>query len=132
MRVRWLGVGLVGVLVVCTLLLKSRTRHNATSETVNGSPAVILVADLSEANDPNDRCANIIRAVREASKRGIRVAELPPDSNSDLLRRYRVLTVPTVLLLDGSGKEIGRYEGEDSATVTAIQGRLSALVGSKP
>jgi hypothetical protein len=104
MRVRWLGVGLVGVLVVCTLLLKSRTRHNATFATVNGSPAVILVADFSEANDPNDRCADIIRAVREASKRGINVAELPPDSNSDLLRRYHVLTVPTVLLLAGRGR----------------------------
>jgi hypothetical protein len=131
MRVRWLGVGLVAVLVVCTLLLKSRTRHNATSETVNGNPAVVLVADLREADDPHDRCAEIIRAVREASKRGIRVAELPPDSNSDLLRRYHVLTVPTVLLLDASGKEIGRFEGEDSTTVKAVQTRLSALTESK-
>ena len=132
MRVRWLGVGLVGVLVVCTLLLKSRTRHNATSTTVSGTPAVILVADLNEANDPNDRCADIIRAVREASKRGIKVAELSPDANSDLQRRYRVLTVPTVLLLDASGKEIGRFEGEDSTTVKAVQTRLSALTGNKP
>ena len=132
MRVRWLGVGLVAVLVVCTLLLKSRTRHNATAANTNGTPAVILVADLNEANDPNDRCADIIRAVREASKRGINVAELSPDSNSDLLRRYRVLTVPTVLLLDGSGKEIGRFEGEDSSTVKAVQTRLSALTGNKP
>lgn len=132
MRVRWPGVALVAVLVVCTLLLKSRTRHNDTSTTVNGTPAVILVADLNEANDPNDRCADIIRAVRQASRRGIHVAELRPDSKSDLLRRYRVLTVPTVLLLDQNGKEIDRFEGEDSATVTAIQGRLSTLVGSKP
>lgn len=132
MRVHWLGVGLVGVLVVCTLLLKSRTRHNATSATVHGSPAVILVADFSEANDSNDHCADIIRAVREASKRGISIAELPPNSNSDLLRRYRVLAVPTVLLLDVSGKEIGRFEGEDSTTVKAIQTRLSALAESKP
>jgi hypothetical protein len=132
MRVHWLGVGLVGVLVVCTLLLKSRTRHNATSASMNGTPAVILVADPNEANDPNDRCADIIRAAREASKRGIRVAELQPDSKSDLLRRYRVLTVPTVLLLDASGKEIGRFEGEDSTTVKAVQTRLSALVESTP
>ena len=132
MRVRWLGVGLVAVLVVCTLLLKSRTRHNASSATVSGTPAVILVADLREAEDTNDGCAVIIRAVREASKRGVHVAELPPDSNSDLLRRYHVLTVPTVLLLDGSGKEIGRFEGEDSTTVKAVQTRLSALTGNKP
>ncbi len=132
MKVRWLGVGLVGVLVVCTLLLKSRTRHSPTAASTNGTPAVILVADLNEANDPNDRCADIIRAVREASRRGIHVAELSPDSNSDLLRRYRVLTVPTVLLLDRSGKEIVRFEGEDSSTVKAVQTRMSALVESKP
>ena len=70
--------------------------------------------------------------MREASKRGVHVAELPPDSNSDLLRRYQVLTVPTVLLLDESGKEIGRFEGEDSTTVKAVQTRLSALTGNKP
>lgn len=132
MRVRWLGLGLVAVLVVCTLLLKSRMRHNATSAPVSGTPAVLLVADLREADDPNDPCADIIRAVREASRRGIRVAELRPDSNSDLLRRYHVLTVPTVLLLDGSGKEIGRFEGEDSTTVKAVQTRLSALAGNMP
>ena len=76
MRVRWLGVGFVAVLVVCTLLLKGRTRHNVTSRAVNSPPAVVLVADLREADDPHDRCAEIIRAVREASKRGIHVAEL--------------------------------------------------------
>lgn len=132
MRVRWLGVGFVAVLVVCTVLLKSRTRYNAISPALSSPPTVILVADLREANDPNDLCATIIRAVREASKRGIPVAELSPDSKSDLLRRYRVLTVPTVLFLDKSGNEIGRFEGEDASTVSAIQTRLSALAGSEP
>lgn len=130
MKVRWLGVGLVAVLVVCTLLLKSRTQHNATSATVNGTPAVVLVADPREANDTDDGCAAIIRAVRQASKRGVPVAELPPDSSSNLLRRYRVLTVPTVLLLDKTGKEIGRFEGEDATTVKAVQTRLAALSGA--
>lgn len=132
MKVRWLGVGVVVALVVCTLVLKSRIRKNPASETLNGTPTVILVADLREADDPNDRCADIIRAVREASKRGVHVAELPANSHSDLLRRYRVLTVPTVLLLDGSGKEIDRFEGEDSTTVKSVQMRLAALPGMKP
>lgn len=131
MRVRWLGVGFVAALVVCTLLLKSHMRYNAISPALNSPPTVILVADLSEANDPNDLCATIIRAVREASRRGIPVAELSPDSKSDLLRRYRVLTVPTVLFLDKSGNEIGRFEGEDASTVKAVQTRLSALAGSE-
>ena len=58
------------------------------------------------------------------------VAELPPDSSSNLLRRYRVLTVPTVLLLDKTGKEIGRFEGEDATTVKAVRTRLAALAGA--
>ena len=132
MRVRWLGVFFVVLLVACTLFLKSRTRHNSSSQTFKGTPAVILVADLREADDPHDPCADIIRAVREVSKRGIRVAELSPDSQSDLLRRYRVLTVPTVLLLDNAGNEIGRFEGEDATTVKAIQTRLSVLAGTEP
>lgn len=132
MRVRWLGVSFVAVLVVCTLLLKSHTLHTAHSPSLNSLPVVILVADLREANDPTDPCATIISAVRTASKRGIPVAELSPDSDSDLLRRHRVLTVPTVLILDKSGNEIGRFEGEDATTVRAIQTRLSVLAGTKP
>ena len=53
--------------------------------------------------------------------------EIAPNSNSDLLRRYHVLNVPTVLLLDKTGKEITRFEGEDAATVKAVQNRLAAL-----
>ncbi len=132
MRVRWLGVLFVVLLVACTLFLKSRTRHNSSSQAPKGTPAVILVADLREADDPHDPCADIIRAVREVSKRGIQIAELSPDSQSDLLHRYRVLTVPTVLLLDSAGNEIGRFEGEDAKTVKAIQTRLSVLAGTKP
>ncbi len=132
MKIRWLGVGLVAVLVVCTLLLKSRMRHNVSSAPVSGSPSVILVADLNEANDPRDNCAAIIHAVREASKRGVHTVEFSPDSNSDLLRRYRVLTVPTVLVLDATGKETTRFEGENAATVKAVQSHLSALAGRAP
>ncbi len=131
MKVRWPGLVLVAILLVGILLLKSRTRQSAPSQTVKGTPAVLLVADLSEANDKNDRCAEIIQAVRETSKRGVRVEELSPDSKSDLLHRYHVLTVPTVLLLDETGKEIGRFEGEDAATLKAIKTRLAALTETR-
>jgi hypothetical protein len=131
MRVRWLGAGFVVVLVICILLLKSRLRPNVSSSAVTDAPAVVLVADLREAANADDGCALIIRAVREASKRGIHTAELSPNSNSDLLRRYRVLTVATVLLFDKSGKEIGRFEGEDTETVRAVEARLRSLSGTK-
>lgn len=129
MKVRWPGLVLVTILVIGILLLKSRTRQNAPSP-VNSTPTVLLVADLREANEKDDRCAEIIQAVRETSRRGVHVAELSPDSKSDLLHRYHVLTVPTVLLFDETGKEIGRFEGEDAATLKAIKMRLAALSGT--
>lgn len=127
MRVRWPGLALVLVLVIGIVFLKSRTRQNAAPATVKGTPSVILVADPSEANDSDDGCAVMFRAVRQAAKRGVAVAEVAPNSNSDLLRRHRVLTVPTVLLLDKTGREITRFEGEDAATVRAVQDRLASL-----
>lgn len=130
MRVRWLGISLVAVLVLAILLLKSHLGPGVSTD-VSGPPAVVLVADLREAGEPNDGCALIIRAVREASKRGVHTAELPPDSRSDLLRRYHVLTAPTVLIFDKTGKEISRFEGEDSATVHAIEARLASLSAAR-
>lgn len=127
MKVRWPGVALVALLVIGTLLLKSRIRHNLPAATVEVIPSVILVADPSEANDSDDGCAVMFRAVRQAAKRGVVVAEVAPNSNSDLLGRYHVLTVPTVLVLNKTGKEISRFEGEDAATVKAVQARLAAL-----
>lgn len=130
MKVRWPGVALVALLVVGTLLLKNRTRHDIPPATLKGIPSVILVADPSEANDSNDGCAVMFRAVRQAAKRGVAVAELAPNSNSSFLQQYRVLTVPTVLVLDKTGHEISRFEGEDAATVKAVQTRLAALSGT--
>src|SRR5215469_12205649 len=99
LRVRWPGVILVALLVLGTLLLKSRIRHNAAPTTAKGIPSVILVADPSEADDSDDGCAVMFRAVRQAAKRGVAVAEVAPNSNSDLRHRYHVLTVPALLAL---------------------------------
>lgn len=127
MKVRWPGVALVALLVIGTVLLKSRIHHDLPAAKVEVIPSVILVADPSEANDSDDGCAVMFRAVRQAAKRGVVIAEVAPNSNSDLLGRYHVLTVPTVLVLDKAGKEIGRFEGEDATTVKAVQARLAAL-----
>ena len=123
-------VGLVALLVLGTLLLKSRIRHDLPAATLNVIPSVVLVADPREASDSDDGCSVIFRAVRQAAKRGVAVAELPPDSHSDLLHKYHVLTVPTVLVLDKTGKEISRFEGEDTTTVKAVQARLATLSGA--
>lgn len=130
MKVRWPGVALAALLVVGILLLKNRTRHDVPPTALKGIPSVIFVADPSEANDSDDGCAAMFRAVRQAAKKGVAVAEVAPNSDSDLLRQYHVLTVPTVLVLDNAGKEIGRFEGEDAATVKAVQTRLAVLSGA--
>lgn len=130
MKVRWPGVTLVVVMVIGILFLKSRTHQNAAPATLKGVPSVILIADPREANDTDDGCAVMFRAVRQAAKRGVAVEELAPNSNSELLRQYHVLTVPTVLVLDNAGKEVSRFEGEDATTVKDVQTRLAALSGA--
>ncbi len=90
----------------------------------NGS--VLLVANLSEA-DEKCSCGEIIRAIRAAQKNGILAQEFNPDSKSEVLKRYRILTAPTVLFLDASGNEVSRYEGEDRGTVEAIRSHLKRM-----
>jgi len=131
MKIRWSGLAAVMVLVVIVLVAKNRMHHNSSFPVATASPSVILVADLREADDPHDRCADIIRAVRNAANRGVSVLELPPESNSEVLRRYHVLTVPTVLVLDSSAHELKRFEGEEPATVSEVQNTMARLSGPK-
>jgi hypothetical protein len=118
--------------VVGVLAFKRRARQ-ATPVPSSGvqRPSVLLVADLREAGESGDACAEIIHAVRDAGKRGVRVQELMPDGSSDLLRRYHILTAPTVLFLSEDGRELGRFEGESRETVTAIRQRLATLPENK-
>jgi hypothetical protein len=44
-----------------------------------------------------------------------------------MLHRYRVLIVPTVLILDRSGQVALRFEGEDRQTVVAVRTQLAQL-----
>jgi len=130
MKVRWFGVVFVAVLVAGTLALKSRTSRQLVPSASSQPAAVILVADFREADDNSDACAAIIRAVRQASARGVRVTELTPDSKSDLLRQHHIVIVPTVLFLDQNGGELGRFEGEKETTAKDVQTRLRDLSAS--
>ena len=125
MKIKWSGILAVVVIVIGIAAYKRHTTHAAaTSE--NDPPRVLLVADLSEA-DSADACADIIRSVRATRQRGIPAQELTPDSKSEMLRRYRVLTIPTVLIIDRSGEVVSRFEGEDQQTVTAVREQLAQL-----
>lgn len=125
MKVNWSGIVAVAVVVIAITGYKVHTKR-ATIAGGEGFPTVILVADLSEA-DSADACAEIIHSVRAARERGVQVQELSPDSKSEVLQRYRVLTIPTVLILDQGGQVVLRFEGEDRQTVTAVRTKLAQL-----
>jgi hypothetical protein len=114
MKRKWIGLVAVALVALGIIAYKSHlsreTQSTATyamtvpagdapsQETQSAVlPRVLLVADLREADSDGDACAQIIQDVRAARERGIAVQELSPDSPSDLLSRYHVLTVPTVL-----------------------------------
>lgn len=118
----------VVLMAVVLIAVKPRfKRPEAAAARVNTDPTVILVADLREANEPGDNCAEIIRLVRDAEKSGIRVSELLPNSGSPVLRQHRVTVAPTVLILGKDGREVTRFEGEDGSTVEAIRARLRQM-----
>lgn len=125
MKVKWSGIAVVAVVVIAITAYKVHTKR-ATVAGGEGYPTVLLVADLSEA-DSADACAEIIQSVRAARERGVQVQELGPDSKSEMLHRYRVLTTPTVLILDRGGQVVLRFEGEDRQTVTAVRTQLAQL-----
>jgi hypothetical protein len=127
MKAKW--IGLTAVLLVAGAIIGYKA-HVAAEPQASGSsglPRVLLVADMSEADAAGDACAEIIHLVRAARARGIAVQELEPGSKSDLLARYHVLTVPTVLILGRNGQVASRYEGEGRDTVNAMRAGLEQL-----
>jgi thioredoxin-like negative regulator of GroEL len=122
MRANW---GAIVILALVAAIIAYKTTHQKVTSP-QGTPRVLLVADFSEA-DSADPCADIIRSVRAARARGVRVAELNPDSKSEMMSRYHVLTVPTVLILYNAGVVKSRFEGENLTTVAAVSTELAKL-----
>lgn len=128
MKVKWIGLFAVALIAGALIAYKVHVSQGMqTAGATAGLPRVLLVADLREADSDGDACAEIIHAVRAAHDRGIAVQELSPDSKSDLLTRYHVLTIPTVLILGRNGQVASRYEGEGRDTVKAVRAGLEQL-----
>ncbi len=126
MKTNWLG--LTAVVLAASAIIAYKTLALPEAQAANAvQPRVVVLAEPSEADSAGDSCAEIIYLVRSARDRGIAVQELAPGSKSDLLARYHLLVVPTVLILDANGKEISRYEGEGRDTVKAIRASLDQL-----
>lgn len=127
MKGKWIGLAAVLVLAGAIIGYKAHVSPNSQAAASVGRPRVLLVAELSEADATGDSCAEIIHLVRSARDRGIPVQELEPNSKSDLLTRYHVLTIPTVLIMGGNGNVVSRFEGEGRDTVRALRAGLQQL-----
>lgn len=120
---RWSTLALAAFLSACSV----QTEDKKTSAPAGANrPAVVLVADLGEA-DSECGCGQIIRLVREASRRGVVVREIDPAKEPNGGREYGVVVAPSVVLLDGDGKVARRLVGEDADTIAALREALSAL-----
>lgn len=126
MKANWLGVGAVALAAVAILTVKVM-RPRTTAHSVSSSPAVIMVADPSEA-DSKCGCGEIIRSVRAAAAKGVAVREIAPGSEPALEKQYKIAVTPTVLFLDHAGAEQSRFEGEEEQTLTGIRDALNRLV----
>lgn len=125
MKSQW--IGLIAVVLVAVVIVISKTRVGQDTPANASLPRVLLVADLREANEEVDACAQIIQIVRALGKRGVSVQEFNPDSKSPLISRYRILSIPTVLVLDPKGEVVSRYEGESRQTLASLRTELENL-----
>src|SRR5262245_15590014 len=108
MKVRWIGLSCVVVAALAIVLLKQHTAATAESGS-SVTSSVLLVADLGEADETGDGCSAIIGAVRAAKAQGVKVEEFMPDSPSPLLKKYQVVSAPTVVIIGKDGREAARF-----------------------
>lgn len=125
MKIRWVQVACV--LAVAFAIVAYRHATAEPAQLITSKPAVLLVANLKEADKPHDGCARIIAAVRAAHARGVPVDVLMPDSRSPMLSKYRVVSIPTVVFIGKNGHATARFVGEKPQTVQAVTSRLATL-----
>ncbi len=119
--------GLIAVTLIAAGIIAYRVNRAHQPQSTATHPRVLLVADFREAGSGGDACAEIIHSVQAAQARGIAVLELSPDSKSDLLTRYHVLTIPTVLVLNRDGQVVSRFEGEAPDTVADVRNQMEQM-----
>lgn len=143
MKPKWSGIAAVAAIAIAIVAYKSnrsptheapKAEPAAAAPVVSSTPAaasVVLVADLGEANDPCV-CGKIIRSVRAVAAKGIATKEIDPEESPEAAATYKARVAPAVLILDGSGNEIRRFEGESKETLAALQAELDRLPAKAP
>jgi hypothetical protein len=131
MNTRWVGILAVLALIFAIAVVKLQyggrsAEWQPTSADASATPQVLLVASPGEATS-SAKCGQIVREVLAAENRGVAVRKLAPDSGSELMTRYHVLTSPTVLILEANGSVRARYEGEAQETLDAVRAEMTRL-----
>ncbi|NIA02600.1 MAG: hypothetical protein GWO88_00055 [Planctomycetia bacterium] len=129
MRLKKYAPWLIAVLIIGTVFgLKMRTHSTQATATRSAQitgPAVILFRGDNSAS-----CRAIHRLVDEAELQyGNRVyfTQLDWSPDDPLIERYKVRFLPTVVLIDYNGKEVGRIIGESSAVQARLKATLARL-----
>lgn len=147
-RIAIIAIVLVAIAVVVASKYRDRPEPATPAVTVNRAEAppaapavttepqaarasVLLFAELREAEEEKDRCGIIIRSVRAVRQHGVNVTEYDSGASPDVRKQHRVVVEPTVIVLDGFGREVARHEGEDDATMQAIRADMTRLSGGR-
>lgn len=135
-RGRWFGIAAVVLAVAAILAFKAKRPAQAETPVAaaassSAARSVVLVANLAEADEPCV-CGKIIRSVRSAGTKGIPVKEIDPEESPELASKYKAIVSPAVIILDGSGKEVRRFEGESNDTLASLQSELDRLPSKTP
>lgn len=89
----------------------------------------LLLFFSSVRSGPARRMASLVASVRVNKKRRLRVVTVDTDARSDLVERFGVSTVPSLVLVDG-GRVVGRLEGR--ATGSEIERLLAECLPEAP
>jgi len=98
-------------------------------EPIAADTTVLLYANMGEA-DEDCACGQIIRSVRAAASKGVKVREIDARDKykkAATSKQYRIMVAPAVLFLDTTGKVTRRFEGESSDTLKALDSALEQL-----
>ena len=129
MRLKKYGSWLIALVIIGTVFgLKTRTPDTqmpASNPAPVTGPAVILFR-----GDNSPSCRVIHRLVDEAEQHyGNRISfhQLDWSPDNPLIERYQVRFLPTVVLIDQNGTEVGRIIGESSAVQARLKDTLARL-----
>lgn len=128
MKIKYIGLAAIVLITAAIIGYKTHLSKQELIASQSVMPRVLLVANMAEANETGDACAEIIHLVRATHDRGIAVQELDASSNSPLLTQYHVLVTPTVLIFDRNGKESLRLQGEGRGVVQKLRTALANLM----